>query len=107
MDSIFCEISENPWTSRGAFSKSERLADSQRDIATVLTCQTSISDAQRQEDGLRPIATDLVQGSSTMLQNLDLFIRTFGKLSENYDHISIQNTKLGMSCHTPFTPNKN
>ena len=41
-----------------------------------------------------------------MVQNLDLFIRTFGKLSENYDHISIQNTKLGMSCHTPFTPNE-
>ena len=62
MNSISREISENPWTSRGAFSKSERLADGPRAIATVLTCQISISDAQRQEDGVRPIATDLVQG---------------------------------------------
>ena len=41
-----------------------------------------------------------------MVQNLDLFIRTFGRLSENYDHISIKNIKFGMSCHTPFTPNE-
>jgi endonuclease/exonuclease/phosphatase (EEP) superfamily protein YafD len=102
MDSIVCDIAGNPLTSRGAFFKSKRLADSLRAIATVLTCQARISDAQRQGGRLRPIATDLVHGSSTMVQNRELFIRTYGKLSENYDKLWITKTKLGMTCHKPL-----
>ena len=98
MDSIVRD--ENPSIGHGAFCKSERLGDNRRTIGTALTCQVSISDVERQGDSPRAIATDLVHGSSTTVQNRDLFIRTYGKLSENYAKLSIL-TKPGMtSDHT-------
>ncbi len=107
MDSIICD--ENPLISHRAFCESERLADTDtlQATGTALTCQASISDAQRLGDSLRTIATDLVHGSNTAVQNRDLFIRTYGKLSENYDKLSIltklritsDNTSELETCH--------
>ena len=96
MDSIVCD--ENPLISHEHFAKAKRLADTDilRAIGTALTCQASISDAQRRGDSLCAIATDLVHGSSTTVQNRDLFIRTYGKLSENYNKLLIL-TKLRMT----------
>ena len=45
---------------------------------------------------VRVIAADLLYGCSTRVQNRDLFIRTYGKLSANYNKLSIL-TKFGMT----------
>ncbi len=74
---------------RALCNRGKRQGDSQRVIDNRFTCQRALCNrGKRQGDGQRVIATDLVHGSSTTVQNRvqlrEKFMRTYEKLFNSY-----------------------